>query len=288
MAVPFFVCARAGRRKPSSVRTGWRMIGQHASDRIRASACCCWSLVLWDVFQTIVVPRPTPGWFRLGRYVVRGPWRWFVRSAGTDRHAPRPAPRAVRPGDDDPACWSPGSRAHRRLRPDPVRAARPAAAEPPDLGTAIYFAASSVLTLGYGDIVANGTAGPVRGRRGGRERARHRGARRHLPVLAVRLLPAPRDPGRAPAGQGRRLRRRPSSCSRTSPGWTSPTGCPQFFGEWERWTAEVLDSHVAYPLLGYFRSSHDNLSWISALGTVLDTASLVLTTIEASRAVRPS
>ena len=34
------------------------------------------------------------------------------------------------------------------------------------------------------------------------------------------------------------------------------------------------------PLLGFFRSSHDNLSWISALGTVLDAASLVLTTIE--------
>jgi hypothetical protein len=32
-------------------------------------------------------------------------------------------------------------------------------------------------------------------------------------------------------------------------------------------------------LLGYFRSSHDNLSWISALGTVLDASSLVLTTI---------
>jgi hypothetical protein len=42
----------------------------------------------------------------------------------------------------------------------------------------------------------------------------------------------------------------------------------------------VLDSHVAYPLLAFFRSSHDNLSWISALGTVLDAASLVLTTIE--------
>ena len=55
---------------------------------------------------------------------------------------------------------------------------------------------------------------------------------------------------------------------------------PLFFGEWERWEVEVLDLHVAYPLLGYFRSSHDNLSWISALGTVLDTATLVLTTIE--------
>jgi hypothetical protein len=54
---------------------------------------------------------------------------------------------------------------------------------------------------------------------------------------------------------------------------------PDLFDDWERWAAEVLDSHVAYPLLGYFRSSHDNLSWISALGTVLDSASLVLTTI---------
>ena len=42
----------------------------------------------------------------------------------------------------------------------------------------------------------------------------------------------------------------------------------------------VLDSHVAYPLLAFFRSSHDSLSWISALGTVLDAASLVLTTID--------
>src|SRR4249920_2361362 len=54
---------------------------------------------------------------------------------------------------------------------------------------------------------------------------------------------------------------------------------PGEFVEWETWAVEVLDSHVAYPLLGYFRSSHDNLSWISAVGTVLDAASLVLTTI---------
>ena len=54
---------------------------------------------------------------------------------------------------------------------------------------------------------------------------------------------------------------------------------PQLFRDWEGWAAEVLDSHVAFPLLGFFRSSHDNLSWISALGTVLDASSLVLTTV---------
>jgi hypothetical protein len=55
---------------------------------------------------------------------------------------------------------------------------------------------------------------------------------------------------------------------------------PDLFLVWQHWAVEVLDSHVAYPLLGFFRSSHDNLSWISALGSVLDAASLVLTTIE--------
>ena len=29
-------------------------------------------LTLWDLFETIVVPRPTPGWFRIGRYLIRG------------------------------------------------------------------------------------------------------------------------------------------------------------------------------------------------------------------------
>jgi len=33
------------------------------------------TLVFWDLFQTVVVPRPTPGWFRIGRYLVRGSWR---------------------------------------------------------------------------------------------------------------------------------------------------------------------------------------------------------------------
>ncbi|HYN70261.1 MAG TPA: hypothetical protein VEX41_08625, partial [Candidatus Eisenbacteria bacterium] len=54
---------------------------------------------------------------------------------------------------------------------------------------------------------------------------------------------------------------------------------PELFLTWRDWSAEVLDSHVAYPLLGFFRASHDNLSWISAQGTILDAASLVLTTI---------
>jgi hypothetical protein len=55
---------------------------------------------------------------------------------------------------------------------------------------------------------------------------------------------------------------------------------PDTFTKWENWSAEVLDSHLAYPILTYFRSSHDNESWISALGAVLDAASLLVSTVD--------
>jgi hypothetical protein len=46
--------------------------------------------------------------------------------------------------------------------------------------------------------------------------------------------------------------------------------------EWERWSAELLESHISYPLLCYFRSQHSNQSWISALTSVLDTSALLI------------
>ncbi len=50
--------------------------------------------------------------------------------------------------------------------------------------------------------------------------------------------------------------------------------------EWERWSAEILESHISYPLLCYYRSQHDNQSWLSALTAVLDTCALLITTVE--------
>lgn len=46
--------------------------------------------------------------------------------------------------------------------------------------------------------------------------------------------------------------------------------------EWERWSAELLESHISFPLLCYFRSQHTNQSWISALTAILDTCSLLI------------
>ena len=238
------------------------------------------ALALWDLFQTIVVPRRTPGWFRIGRYLVRGTWRGL-----------KPL-RNGRPGrsyDRVLGLFAPAATVallvawlgtlilgyglilfalRDELRPVPA-----------DLGTALYFAATSVLTLGYGDIVADGalaraviTFAAISGLgsvalvvtflfslyASYQRREVHvvmLQASAGAPPSAVALLET-----YAQLGIVERL--------------------PGLFRDWQAWAAEVLDSHVAYPLLGYFRSSHDNLSWISALGTVLDASSLVLTTIE--------
>src|SRR5438034_8677107 len=54
----------------------------------------------------------------------------------------------------------------------------------------------------------------------------------------------------------------------------------QLLRDWERWAAEVLETHLSYPLLAYFRSQHTNQSWLAALTTVLDTSALVMVGIE--------
>lgn len=236
--------------------------------------------VAWDLFETIVVPRPTPGWFRMGKYVVRSFW-WVVRAVGSPR---RGGTHDTLLGLFAPtatllllACWlgalviGDGLILYAlRDQLSPV---------PTDLGTTIYFAASSVLTLGFGDIVA---AGPL--------------ARTVVVVSAVSGL------GVVAlvvtflfSLYGSYQRREVQVVTLQAAAGAPPSAVqlletyarldltrrlPDLFAEWERWAAEVLDTHVAYPLLGFFRSSHDNLSWISALGTVLDAASLVLTTIE--------
>ena len=49
-----------------------------------------------------------------------------------------------------------------------------------------------------------------------------------------------------------------------------------FLAEWERWAAELLESHLSFPVLSYYRSQHDNQSWLAALTTILDTCALII------------
>jgi Ion channel len=50
--------------------------------------------------------------------------------------------------------------------------------------------------------------------------------------------------------------------------------------DWERWSAELLESHISYPVLSFFRSQHSNQSWLGALLTMLDVTSLLLVGVD--------
>jgi hypothetical protein len=52
------------------------------------------------------------------------------------------------------------------------------------------------------------------------------------------------------------------------------------FKDWERWAAQLLESHLSYPVLAYFRSQHDNQSWISSLTAILDACALTISGTE--------
>jgi len=238
------------------------------------------ALVLADVFETIVVPRPSPGRHRLSRYVVRPTWRlWRWLGARTRTGLAR---------DGFYGLYAPGIAIlllvawlvllvvgyglvffalRAELDPAPV-----------SLGTSLYFAGTSVLTLGYGDIVATGPLA-----RGVSLLAAANGL--GIVALVITFL----------FSMYASYQRREALVVMLSARAKAPPSAvtlleayarldlvdelPALFAAWEAWEAEVLDSHVAYPLLGYFRSSHDNISWVSALGAVLDACALVLTTI---------
>lgn len=240
----------------------------------------CIALALWDIFETIVVPRPTPSRLRLSRHIVRRAWLAW-RAIGI----------RFRTGLDRDAVlgfFAPGAAVlllavwllvlivgyglilfalRGELRPSPT-----------SLGETLYFAGTSVLTLGYGDFVANGTLSRV---------TSLTAAASGLGVVALvitflfSLFASYQRREVLVVTLSARAKSPPSAATllETYARLDLVDELPALFGEWERWTAEVLDSHVAYPLLGYFRSSHDNVSWISALGAVLDAAALVLTTI---------
>ncbi len=72
----------------------------------------------------------------------------------------------------------------------------------------------------------------------------------------------------------------------------APGGDPEIlyraFTEWEMWIADVLESHVSYPMLALFRSQHPGQSWVTALGVVTDAATLTSACVEGAKERAPS
>jgi hypothetical protein len=54
----------------------------------------------------------------------------------------------------------------------------------------------------------------------------------------------------------------------------------QLFHEWERWSGDLMESHLSYPVLAFFRSHHENESWLGALTAILDTCAFVIVSLE--------
>ena len=239
------------------------------------------ALVLFDVFQAVVVPRPITTPIGIARYVVRltwGGWRdTFSGVTAADKrerylgvYAPAILIFLL-------ALWIVGLVAGYGLVLHALR--EQLDPRPPDVWAALYFAGTSLLTIGFGDIAP---VGP-----GARLVALVAGASGLILVaLAItflfslyttfqrreQLVVTLDERAGAPPSGVRLLE--------TSARLGMLDDLPRLFAAWELWSAEVLDSHLAYPLLGFFRSSHDNESWVSALGALLDAATLCVTTVE--------
>ncbi len=56
--------------------------------------------------------------------------------------------------------------------------------------------------------------------------------------------------------------------------------------EWETWGAELLESHLSYPMLVYYRSQHDNQTWLAAITAIMEICALILVGVEESPALQ--
>ncbi len=56
-------------------------------------------------------------------------------------------------------------------------------------------------------------------------------------------------------------------------GWTE---LDEYLLEWENWTADLMETHLSYPILGYFRSQHVEQNWLAALTAVVDASAYAL------------
>jgi hypothetical protein len=239
------------------------------------------ALVLFDVFLTVVVPRRSNRAERISPYLIAGLWPLWRR------YAVRLHPDWRR--ENFLATFAPFSIVVLLITWvlilvisfGLVLHAMGDDVKPPvnDFGSAIYLAGASLLTIGYGDIVPVGLVARI---------VVIVAAASGLALLALVISLTFNL-------YGSFARREVLVLLLDSRAGVPPSGVMMLetfgrqriveqlaptFERYEAWTAEMLDSHLAYPLLPFFRSSHDGQSWISALGAVLDAATLFITVVD--------
>jgi hypothetical protein len=148
----------------------------------------------------------------------------------------------------------------------------------PGIGTYFYLSGTTFFTLGYGDVTPIGALGHLLAvAESGLGFGFLAAILSYLPALfqayskreeSISLLDARAGSPPSAAQLILRVARAESACS-----------LDPFLGEWERWSAELLGSQLSFPVLAYYRSQHDNQSWLAALTTVLDTCAISMTQI---------
>ncbi len=141
--------------------------------------------------------------------------------------------------------------------------------------TYLYFSGTTFFTLGYGDLVPTGAWGRALSvAEAGIGFGFLALVISYLPVLyqsfsrreiTISLLDARAG---SPPTAGELLRRLAVQ--------RNLAGAGPLLAEWERWSAELLESHLSYPVLRFYRSQHDNQSWVSTLTVILDTSALLI------------
>ncbi len=240
-------------------------------------------IVLWDAFETVVFPRRVTRRIRLVRYFYRVTWTLWssaVRAFAAARrqenylsyYGPLSLPlllgfwAAVLITGFGLLYWAPGGAVK-----TPERIAT--------FGACLYFSGTTFFTLGLGDIVPNtGFARALIVLEGGMGFGFLAVVISYLPALNqsfsqrevnISLLDARAG---SPPTALEILRRHMQDHAMHS--------LTQLLHEWERWSAELLESHLSFPVLVYFRSQHDNQSWLAALTSILDTCAFVITHLE--------
>jgi hypothetical protein len=142
-------------------------------------------------------------------------------------------------------------------------------------GTDLYFSGTTLLTLGMGDVVPHsGLARMVVVIEVGTGFALLALVIGYLPTLyqafsrreqRISLLDA--HAGSPPTAGALLLRHPPERRA---------SRLKRLLEDWESWAAELLETHLSYPVLAYYRSQHEDQSWVAALAVILDACALVL------------
>jgi hypothetical protein len=239
--------------------------------------------VLWDVFETILLPRRSSAQARFSRLVMRFAW---IAWSGVARRIPSLKLRETFLSFYPIlsllvllAVWAVGLMAGFALLQLGTGASVTMPGERVGFMTLLYLSGSTFLTLGMGDVrPLSGIARTLTIIEAGTGFAYLAVVLSYLPVLynafsrrEVRITMLDEWAG-SPPSAAVALRRNAESDHHTA--------ITSLLREWEVASAELLESHLSYPVLAYFRSQHDNQSWLGSLTAMLDTCALVVAGVE--------